>query len=36
MESQLSGLGLIVNCATLWNIRYLDAAFDRLRNVTGT
>jgi len=31
MESQLSGLGLILNCVTLWNTRYLDAALTQLR-----
>jgi Tn3 transposase DDE domain len=31
MEAQLSGLGLIVNCVTLWNTRYTDAAINQLR-----
>lgn len=31
METQLSGLGLILNCVTLWNTRYLDAALHQLR-----
>ena len=31
MEDQLGALGLILNCVTLWNTVYLDAALDRLR-----
>jgi Tn3 transposase DDE domain len=31
MESQLPGLGLILNCVTLWNTHYLDAALNQLR-----
>ncbi|MGB6162281.1 MAG: Tn3 family transposase [Pseudonocardiaceae bacterium] len=31
METQLSSLGMILNCVTLWNTRYLDAALGQLR-----
>lgn len=31
MEDQLGALGLMLNCATLWNTVYLDAAITRLR-----
>ena len=31
MEDQLGALGLILNCVTLWNTVYLDAALTRLR-----
>jgi TnpA family transposase len=31
METQLSDLGLILNCVTLWNTRYTDAALNQLR-----
>jgi len=31
MEDQLGALGLILNCVTLWNTVYLDAALARLR-----
>ncbi|MFN2506942.1 MAG: Tn3 family transposase, partial [Acidimicrobiales bacterium] len=31
MEDQLGALGLMLNCATLWNTVYLDAALARLR-----
>ncbi len=31
MEDQLGALGLVLNCVTLWNTVYLDAALDRLR-----
>ncbi|MBV8992411.1 MAG: Tn3 family transposase [Pseudonocardiales bacterium] len=27
----MSGLGLILNCVTLWNTRYIDAALNQLR-----
>jgi TnpA family transposase len=32
IETQLSGLGLISNCVTIWNTRYLDAALGQLRS----
>lgn len=35
MEAQLSGLGLILNCVTLWNTRYLDVALNQLRAQEG-
>jgi TnpA family transposase len=31
MEDQLGALGLVLNCATLWNTVYLDAVLARLR-----
>jgi TnpA family transposase len=31
MEDQLSALGLVLNCVTLWNTVYLDAALTQLR-----
>jgi len=31
MEDQLSALGLVLNCITLWNTVYLDAALTQLR-----
>jgi TnpA family transposase len=31
MEDQLGALGLVLNCITLWNTVYLDAALDTLR-----
>ena len=31
MEDQLGALGLVLNCITLWNTVYLDAALDWLR-----
>ncbi|MGH3612386.1 MAG: Tn3 family transposase [Pseudonocardia sp.] len=31
MEDQLGALGLILNCITLWNTVYLDAALTQLR-----
>ncbi len=31
MEDQLGALGLVLNCITLWNTMYLDAALARLR-----
>jgi hypothetical protein len=31
MEDQLGALGLVLNCVTLWNTVYLDAALGRLR-----
>lgn len=31
MEDQLGALGLVLNCITLWNTVYLDAALARLR-----
>jgi len=31
MEDQLGALGLVLNCITLWNTFYLDAALRRLR-----
>ena len=31
MEDQLGGLGLVINCATLWNTVYLDAILAQLR-----
>lgn len=31
MEDQLGALGLVLNCITLWNTVYLDAALDQLR-----
>jgi hypothetical protein len=31
MEDQLGALGLLLNCITLWNTVYLDAALARLR-----
>jgi TnpA family transposase len=30
-EDQLGALGLILNCITLWNTVYLDAALTQLR-----
>jgi TnpA family transposase len=30
MEDQLGALGLVINCITLWNTVYLDAALDKL------
>lgn len=32
MEDQLGALGLVLNCITLWNTVYLDAALIRLRD----
>ena len=32
MEDQLGALGLVLNCITLWNTVYLDAALDQLRD----
>ena len=32
MEDQLGALGLVLNCITLWNTVYLDAALSRLRD----
>ena len=32
MEDQLGALGLVLNCITLWNTVYLDAALARLRD----
>jgi TnpA family transposase len=31
MEDQLGALGLVLNCVTLWNTVYLDAALTQLR-----
>ena len=31
MEDQLGALGLVLNCVTLWNTVYLDAAISALR-----
>ena len=31
MEDQLGALGLVLNCITLWNTVYVDAALTRLR-----
>lgn len=31
MEEQLGALGLVLNCVTLWNTRYMDAAPRQLR-----
>jgi len=31
MEDQLGALGLVINCITLWNTVYLDAALAKLR-----
>lgn len=31
MEEQLGALGLVLNCVTLWNTRYMDAALHQLR-----
>ena len=31
MEDQLGALGLVLNCITLWNTVYLDAALTQLR-----
>jgi TnpA family transposase len=31
MEDQLGALGLVLNCVTLWNIFYMDKAFDQLK-----
>jgi Tn3 transposase DDE domain len=31
MEAQLSGPGLILDCVTPWNTRYLDTAVNQLR-----
>ncbi|GAA3760789.1 Tn3 family transposase [Salinactinospora qingdaonensis] len=31
MEDQLGALGLVLNCITLWNTVYMDAALDQLR-----
>jgi hypothetical protein len=31
MEDQLGALGLVLNCITLWNTSYLDAALGELR-----
>jgi TnpA family transposase len=31
MEDHLGGLGLVLNCVTLWNTLYMDAAIKRLR-----
>jgi hypothetical protein len=31
MEDQLGALGLVLNCITLWNTTYLDAALAALR-----
>ena len=31
MEDQLGALGLVLNCVTLWNTVYMDAALDQLR-----
>lgn len=32
LENQLGALGLVLNCATLWTTRYLDAAVTQLRD----
>lgn len=32
MEDQLGALGLILNCVTLWNTVYLNAALEQLRS----
>ena len=32
MEDQLGALGLVLNCVTLWNTLYLDAALEQLRS----
>jgi TnpA family transposase len=32
MEDQLGALGLVVNCAVLWNTYYIDLAIKQLRN----
>ena len=32
MEDELGALGLVLNCITLWNTVYLDAALARLRD----
>lgn len=32
MEDQLGALGLVLNCLTLWNTVYLDAALTQLRD----
>jgi TnpA family transposase len=32
MEDQLGALGLVLNCITLWNTTYLDAAITQLRH----
>ena len=32
MEDQLGALGPVLNCITLWNTVYLDAALARLRD----
>src|SRR5512132_2345649 len=34
-EDQLGALGLVLNCVTLWNTVYLDAALARLRDEGG-
>lgn len=31
MEDQLGALGLVLNCITLWNTVYMDAALEQLR-----
>ncbi|MBW8482611.1 Tn3 family transposase [Actinomadura parmotrematis] len=31
MEDQLGALGLVLNCVTLWNTFYIDAALDQLK-----
>jgi hypothetical protein len=31
MEEQLGALGLVLNCVTLWNPRYMNAALQDLR-----
>ncbi|MEO3863256.1 Tn3 family transposase [Acrocarpospora sp. B8E8] len=31
MENQLGALGLVLNCVTLWNTVYIDAALQQLR-----
>lgn len=31
MKDQLGALGLVLNCVTLWNTVYMDAALDQLR-----
>ena len=31
MEEQLGALGLVLNCVTLWNTVYMDAALAQLR-----
>jgi hypothetical protein len=31
MKEQLGALGLVLNCVTLWNTAYMDAALTQLR-----